>query len=152
MQALSDGYFGLNRVLLAIFLTTVVVLVIPSRHAVGPFTPAVAHQGMVVLLTRMAIAGVLSGAYAYRWNRKIGVGYGWSWLGPVLASIGIGLASMFCLGFFAFALMKNIAAQEIRQYGIDIGFWGGSRSEIELMVASIRAREQTFARVDEPLL
>lgn len=139
LQALSDGYYGLNWVVIG---TLVVSLV--GRGLVETIKAPDAHFAaalglLAVLILRVAIA-------SFPYSRKIGFGKGWSDAGEIVASALLGLTGWLCFGLVGCAILQSLALSEMRKYGVQGGmFRGPQRAWIKMKVSQMRAREQGTA-------
>jgi hypothetical protein len=137
LQALSDGYFGLNLVfglnVVLVIAARAAQLTVASSSTVDPATM------LLVICVSLGVIGFAVGFCTYPFNKKIGYGCGWSPAGPVIASVLMGLNSAFCCGIIGYVVVQQIAGQEIKRYGIKTGFFGLRKKEIAAVIASMRA-------------
>jgi hypothetical protein len=128
LQALSDGYFGLNMV----FLVNV-ALAIGGSFLVGAIGRS-AYIAFVIILF-LTIAGLSFGS-----NKKIGYGLGWAAWGPVVASVLMGLNSALCCGIIGFVVVQQMATKGISRYGLRVRPIGGFRKgDIVARIEELRA-------------
>ena len=132
LQALADGYFGLNWVFLANVFLALGFRFLPM--AVGDAGTAGMLMLVLGLLTFLVVAG-----FSMPYNRKIAFGKGWSDGIAILASILMGLNSVFCCGIVGYIIMQTIAAGEIKGYGLKTGMLGLKKKDVEAKVAEMRA-------------
>jgi hypothetical protein len=133
LQALADGYFGLNIV----FLVNVAL--------------ALASRGVQLTISDLRIAlftfvGFLAGTMVvvslltYPCNRRIGIGKGWPEYGAVLASGLMGLNSALCCGVIGYLVMQQIASNEMKRYGLRSGFFGIRKKDVRAKVEQLRSQ------------
>jgi hypothetical protein len=131
LQALADGYFGLNWV----FLLNVVMAI--STRAI----PAVAPDADLALPLLLGAYGAIFLVVAFAtfpFNRKIATGKGWDTSAAVLASFLMGLNSALCCGIIGYVVMQSIAAGEMKRYGLKSGFFGLRKADVERRIAELR--------------
>lgn len=134
LQALADGYFGLNLV----FLLNV-ALALGLNALLG-----LSRQGEVALAALLGGAAFVFLAIAgcsFPFNRKIAFGMGWNSGMAVLASLLMGLNSAFCCGIIGYVVMQQIAFVEIKKYGVRKGPFGIRKRDVAVRVAELRAEE-----------
>ncbi len=146
LQALSDGYFGMNWVFLANVVIVVAsrvggaLLIGPDESSIDPATALVFFFGtFAVLFLVVSIA-------TFPFNKKIGVGRGWSPFGAVFASFLLGLNSALCCGVIGYVVMQMIASTEMKKYGIKTTFFGLKKKVIKARIDEIRQFEASLAR------
>ena len=139
LQALADGYFGLNiafiiNVGLAIGVWILQVAII---GAVGPGT------GAAFAVTGASILGlgVAVGLVTYPHNSKIAFGKDWPSGNAALASVLMALNSILCCGLIGYVVMQQIAAAEMKRYGVVTGFLGIRKQKVAQVVDDLKARE-----------
>lgn len=128
LRALSDGYFGLNRVfVINIVLVIGMPLICFMLGLAGP----------LVTLVIAIVVGLVVGFMTFPYNRKIGYGCGWSDGGAILASTLMGINSALCCGIIGYIVVQQIAAVEMKKYGIKTGFLGMKKNDIEATIAAM---------------
>lgn len=134
LQALANGYFGLNlvfvlNIVLALGLNALVGL---SRSGEIAFLALVGGAVFVFLV----IAGC-----TFPYNRKIAFGMGWAPGIAVLASLLMGLNSALCCGIIGYVVMQQIAFVEIKKYGVRKGFFGVRKGDVAARISELRQAE-----------
>lgn len=133
LQALADGYFGLNWVFLAnIALSMGFGLVVGALARGKPVDPFDAVHLLVY-----PVVGLAVGLLSYPQNKKIGYGVGWSPSGPAIASTLMGLNSALCCGIIGFVVMQQIAASEMKKYGVRVGVVF-TRRQVQAVIDNLR--------------
>jgi len=135
LQALSDGYFGLN----IIFLINIVLSLGSRFSGVTAKTPS---EALGILAGYALVVGLVVGFGSYHNNKKIAFGADWKPGMAVLASVLMALNSVFCCGIIGYVIVQNLAFQEMKKYGLKGGFFGVKKSEIAAKVAEMRATPQ----------
>jgi len=132
LEALWAGYKGLNgvfvvNILLSILLNGVI------RSQQNP------EQSLAMFLLIGGIGFIIICVLTYPQNRKIGFGKGWSTAMPVVASVLMGLNSVLCCGIIGYLVMQQIAAAEIKLYGLKpVSFKGFRKEEVAVRVEQLR--------------
>jgi hypothetical protein len=138
LQALSDGYVALNIV----FAVNVVLGLTVSfgaygiRAALGPGVTVVWYIAGYLFL------GIAVGVLTYVPNKKIGVGKGWSSGVALVASILMAVNAVFCCGLIGYMVMQQIAATEMKKYGVRLGLLGLRRREVQPLIEELERQEQ----------
>lgn len=132
LQALADGYFGLNWVFLANFVTAFILNAMFRLGVLGQNDVPMLIAAVLVLFAIFAFA-------TYPFNRKIGLGKGWSPTSPVVASILMGLNSALCCGIIGYVVMQQIAFKEMQKYGLKGSFPGLRKRDVVAKIAELRA-------------
>ncbi|MFI5386850.1 MAG: hypothetical protein ACHQ50_12115 [Fimbriimonadales bacterium] len=86
--------------------------------------------------------GIVIGFCTYPYNKKIGFGCDWSPASPIVASMLMGLNSALCCGIIGYIVMQQIAATEMKKYGLKTGFGGIRKKHVAAVVAQLRANAQ----------
>ena len=126
LQALGEGYYGLNWVFLINILASLVVYLFARLGWTGYFASLFVE---VVLITVLI----------YRQNLKIAFGKGWSQSVGGVVSLLMGLSSALCCGIFGYIIMQQIASSEMKRYGLKSGFLGVKRRNWQAAVEALRA-------------
>lgn len=142
LQALSDGYFGLNWAF-------VLAIVISFGSSFGStfFLASVGFEGMIgLLVVASLIPVVLIAAITLPYTRKIAFGSNWSpKMGPICALL-LGISSLVCV-LAGFVVMQILAGAEIKKYGVQTRFLGYKKRDIRAKIAEMRgsgAEENPF--------
>src|SRR5579862_5999702 len=131
LEALSEGYFGLNRV----FLLNFVLLIVA-----GVFN-AVLHMPLMTLAL-LGVLFILSGVLSYGPNAKIAAGRNRPATEAVLGSILIAFFCWLCFGALGYLVMQSMATNEMKRYGLKIATFGGlKKPALQAAVAELRAAE-----------
>lgn len=133
LQALWEGYYGLNWVFLANVLLALGFRFIPMAMEDA------ASAGIAMLVLAILMFLVVAG-YSFVYNRKIAFGKGWGDGVAVVASVLMGLNSVFCCGIIGYIVMQTIAATEMKNYGLKTGFLGVKKKEVQERIAQMRAQ------------
>lgn len=133
-KALADGYFGLNWVFLAN-----VVLALAFRFL--PMSINDADTALVVLLGLAFLMFCVVAGFSFPYNRKIAYGKGWADGIAVLASVLMGLNSVFCCGIIGYIIMQTIAAGEMKNYGLATSFFGITKKKVEAKLAELNSTQ-----------
>ena len=128
LQALCNGYFGLNYV----FIINVVLFFV--QRAVLYFDPTALAFGLATILMIPIIAFL-----TFPQNKLIGFGKDWSPSGPLIASILMGFNSAFCFGLLGYVVMQHIAFKEMKLYGIKGGSFSMRKDQVQAQIAAMRA-------------
>lgn len=139
LRALADGYFGLNTVF-------VLNIVLAIGINVAARSATTQDNWMVITLGGIVLMGLLVGFLTFPHNKKIAYGANWSPLGPVLASVLMALNSMLCCGIIGYVVVQQLAANEMKKYGIKVSFLGFTKKKIYEQAALL---EQEQARVGQ---
>jgi len=134
LQALAEGYFGLNWV----FLVNVVIVIAMNL--------AIRANGTSPVAALAALGGVFAviALLTYPQNKKIAFGKNWPPGSALAASLLMGLNSALCCGIIGYVVMQQIALGEMKKYGLKPRAFGGVRRNVVMaMVEQIRAREAT---------
>lgn len=140
LLALWEGYSGLNYVFIlniALALGGRVVALAPVWSGSSPEMILVFY-GIYFLVLMAAI-----GACSYPQNKKIGFGKGWPDGNAIVASVLTALFSWLCCGIFGYVVMQQIAANEMKKYGLRVGI-GMKKKVVLARVEEIRAQEATM--------
>ena len=127
LQALADGYFGLNMV----FLLNILLAVAANGVVTLTEEPVVWLIVLPVLLI-VIIAATLPP------NKKIAFGKGWAPSGAWIASILMGLNSAFCCGIIGYVVMQMIAIDEMKKYGIKGGSFSLKKKAVQEQIQLLR--------------
>ena len=144
LQALADGYFGLNTV----FLINIIVAV--SYNVLPVLLPSTAASTVAMLLGIPAM-GLLIGFLSYPKNRRIAEGKGWQPSAALLASILMGLNSALCCGVIGYVVMQQIASKEMMRYGLKSRFLGLRKRDVEPAINELRESEARLPSAQNPL-
>lgn len=140
LQALADGYFGLNLAFVAN-----VVLALGARFAL-PMLVTSASPGdstaVFVFFGGLFLLFVLIVFITYPYNKKIGYGKGWAPSAAVLASLLMGLNSALCCGIAGYIVMQQIAYQEMKKYGVPVKFLGLQKRDVQNVIDALRQQQQ----------
>jgi cobalamin synthase len=128
LQAMGDGYFGLNGVFYVNVFLALGMRALISNQTLGPASIFVAVSVM------LAVIGFLT----LRFNKKIAFGKGWPEWSPVLCSVLMGINSALCCGVVGYLVMQMIASQEMRRYGMTIGYLGLNKKDFNAFVQKMR--------------
>jgi len=129
LQALAEGYFGLNWVFLVNLL-----LVFATRAAS-------ASAGMPGLVAMVLVLLVAVGGLSYPMNKKIGFGLGWPGWGAALASILMAINSALFCGIIGYVVMQNLALTEMKRYGIPGSSFSLRKKVVMAFIERMRAGE-----------
>ncbi len=144
LQALADGYFGLNYV----FIVNV-LLALASRFAgVSVETPqaALAYFAIFATVTFLAVAGL-----SFPCNKKIAFGKDWPIGNAILASVLMGLNSVLCCGIIGYIVMQVIASNEMKKYGLAAGAFGVRKKWVAERIRQIREVEAAKQSNNPPI-
>ncbi len=125
LQALGEGYFGLN---MAFFLNVLL--------AVG--VTLLAQAGWIAYLLGVLAIFLLIAFLTYPYNRKIAFGKGWADGYAVLTSVLMGLNSALCCGIIGYVVMQQFASSEMKRYGLASGAFGIRKNVWRAMVEQRR--------------
>lgn len=138
LQALADGYFGLNTV----FIINIAIA-LASRLFAGLLetteTAAIAAITMIILLFA-AIS-----ALTYPKNKLIGYGLDWKPSGPLVASLLMGLNSALCCGVIGYIVVQNMAYNEMKKYGVKKGFFGVRKKDVDAQIVAMKTAPAGYA-------
>jgi len=135
LQALADGYYGLNWV----FLLTLVI-VLGLRMGAGALF---ASPGQEVIFYGLAfvVPIFVVGALSYPSCKKIAFGANWNSGMDIVAAVLMGLNSLLC-GIIGFAVMQSIASAEIKKYGVKGGsFLGFRKRDVLTAIEQLKAQQ-----------
>jgi hypothetical protein len=127
LRALAKGYFGLNWVFLANVLLSVASFVVTR----GP------DAGLQASIATAVLVFLVITAASFPFNREIGAGKGWSPVGPVIASLLMGLNSALCCGIIGYLVMQSIAMNEMKRLGLRAGFLGVRRKDVDALAEAL---------------
>lgn len=115
LQALGDGYLGLNKVF---FANIVLLFATSGARSVGAGAFVVAYLIMFALVAALSLP----------LNKKIAFGKNWPESKAILASVLMGLNSIVCCGIIGYSVMQSLAMKEMKLYGItSAGFFFGRK-------------------------
>ncbi len=137
MQALGEGYFGLNT---AFIVNIVMVLVL--NGLVGALKDNLAVLG----LSFVVVLGVVFGM-TFKPNQKIGEGLNWAPWGAILASTLMAINSALCCGIIGYLVVQSMASKELEKYGVKKSFIGLKKSDFK---AAVERRKQEGATPNAP--
>jgi len=155
LQALADGYFGLNiAFIINIVLNFAIGFGVPAALTAsslyerrGGWGPA----GWLIYFAGWAILGVSVAFLTYPHNKRIAFGMGWSSSPPLIASILMAINSVVCCGIIGYSIMQQLAAGQIKLYGVKRAFMGYRKKDVEAAVEDLRSRmAQTQGAVPPP--
>lgn len=135
LQALSDGYFALNWVFalnLALWLGGQLI----------PYAEVEPATRLTIFAAWLLTLGLVVGFATYPQNKKIGYGRGWAPVWPAVASVLMGLNSALCCGIIGYVVMQQLAALEMKKYGLKTGFGGIRKSQVAAVVAEMQRPPQ----------
>ncbi|HEY3780389.1 MAG TPA: hypothetical protein VGL56_04840 [Fimbriimonadaceae bacterium] len=132
LRALADGYFGLNYVFIVNVAIAIAVLIGASTLGDSAVTAEFVAAGVLA-----AIVGVMS----YPFNKKIGYAVGWKSSEPLIVSMLMALSSWICGGIIGYAIIQNIAAKEMKLFGVKSNLIG-LRKEIETAIRELERKEE----------
>ncbi len=133
LEALRDGYYGLNRAGLITF-----ALVVGLNVAV---ISSAAETRLLMFGIGYPIVMVIVALSSYPFNKKIAYGASWAPSSAILASVGTALFACFCYGLLGLIVMQTIAASQIKKFGIKSGAFGLKKDVINQRIAEIRSAE-----------
>lgn len=139
LQALADGYFGLNTA----FLLVIVLYLFLTLGVPGILSGVLANNKALVLPALIFIFLAYGGGVALlalKPCKKIAYGKGWTEGQGVLAAVLVGLNAMLCCGIIGFIVMQTIASSEIKKYGVPSGIFGLKKSEVARVIAAMEQR------------
>jgi hypothetical protein len=137
LQALSDGYFGLNWIF-------VLNIGLAFGARLVQTVLATADNWPVVVLGSLAALAVIVGFATFPYTSKIAFGADWRPGYAILASVLIGLNSFLCCGLIGYVVVQQIASSHMKRYGLRVASIGGIRKrEVEAIIAQMRASEQS---------
>jgi|CXWL01.1.fsa_nt_gi hypothetical protein len=147
LQALADGYFGLNWVLalnitLALCLRIVGDLVYGTEDA--KVDPSTAMSFFLFVFVVLFLAVLVASLPC---NKKIGIGRDWPGYWALIASILMGLNSTLCCGAIGYFVMMLVASNEMKRYGLSSMPLGMKKKVVQARIASIRSQEAGYSRV-----
>src|SRR5689334_15737872 len=99
LQALSDGYFGLNTVF-------VLNLVLAFASRAGTATAKDPATALAILGGFVLVTGLVVGFCTYPYNKKIAYGANWNPGMAVLASVLMALNSALCCGIVGYVVVQ----------------------------------------------
>lgn len=133
LRALSEGYFNLNSVgLLNLVLGTVAI-----SASFGTF-----QHGGPQLIIGLVLLGVVMGCLVYPCVKKIGFGLDWSPVNVQLYTLALVLNSMLCCGVIGYGILQQVAAVEMKKYGLNGSLFGMKRREVARRVAEMEGATQ----------
>ncbi|MBN9501600.1 MAG: hypothetical protein BGO01_00240 [Armatimonadetes bacterium 55-13] len=136
LQALCDGYFGLNNV----FIFNIVASFAVRAGLTGA---KIGEDQIWLVLGALVLAFVVAIGFAtYKPNQKIAFGCNWSSSAPIVASLLMGINSAVCCGIIGYAVMQHFAMQEMKKYGVPTGFFSLKKSVVNQIIADRRALER----------
>ncbi len=127
LEAVADGYFGLNKVF-----GINIVLVLGTNVALRTSFTWPLYFGAVLLI------GLVIGFATYPQNKKIGFGCNWNPATVIIASVLMGLNSALCCGIIGYVVVQQVAANEMKKYGIKGGFGGIKKSLVQAKVQQMQ--------------
>ena len=131
LQALADGYFGMNRIFLLYFLAVV-------AYVVG----AVINNAIAFVLYLIAIT-LLIGLTGSKVAR-VGSGLGWSKGKVVLARVFMAL-NFFMRGIIGFIFFHEATTRGMKRYGIRVGFYRIDKKWVDEAISNLRSRDSSMA-------
>jgi hypothetical protein len=132
LQALMEGYYGLNWVfILNVALAISANVIAASAGGVGAYLGFLGFLFVVVALT------------SYPMNKKIAFGKDWAPGTALVASILMGLNSALFCGIIGFVVMQIIAAGEIKAYGVKSGAFGFKKKDVLAKIEELRSKPPT---------
>ena len=137
LQALADGYFGLNTVFYVnVVLLLSVVYGIPLLFvSLFESSPGV---GLVIYPVAILILFIVIGFLVYPKAKRIGEGLGWAPAGAVVAAILIAMNSVVCCGAVGYVIVQQMAYTEMKKYGLRSKFLGVPKKKVVARIAELR--------------
>jgi hypothetical protein len=127
LQALADGYFGLNIA----FLFNVLLAIALSGIVTALQEPAAWLIGWLIMLIAITFITLPH-------NKRVGEGKGWGQSVPLVVSILIGLNSIFCCGAIGYVVVQMIAIDEMKKHGIKGGTFSLRKKVVEEHIRVLR--------------
>lgn len=140
LRAVAAGYFGLNYVF-GINVALVMVSRVVQIAVIRGDDPV---ESIGIIIGTLAVTGAAAGACSYPYLKKIGFGCGWAAYWAPLTAVFIGLQAWLCCGAIGYVVVQQIAAQELKKYGLKTGFGGIKKKEVERVAASMESTPPTF--------
>ena len=144
LQALADGYFGLNMVFLVNVILALAFNIVP-RLLPSP------QAATIALLLGIPAMGLLIGFLTYPKNLRIAEGKGWQASKATLASVLMGLNSALCCGIIGYVVMQQIAYKEMMLYGVKPRFMGVRKRDLDRAINELRESEARLPSAQNPL-
>jgi hypothetical protein len=131
LQALMDGYYGLNWAFLAMvgFALLAVISLVAGRGTTA---------GVVLYVAFLVLALVAMGVVSYPYNKKLGFGLGWKESTPLWVSIGLSIGSCVISPIVVLIVVQLIAMGEIKNYGVKKGFFGVRKKDIKAKIEELK--------------
>ena len=133
LQALSDGYFGLNNVF-------VLNIVLSLASRVLPIQAENPKEALTLLIGIVVVFFFLIGGLTFPFNRKIAIGKDWPAGYAVLASVLMGLNSALCCGIIGYIVMQQIASAEMKKYGLTFSLFGLKKKDVQARIAQMKGQ------------
>jgi hypothetical protein len=133
LQALADGYFGMNYLFGAGFVYNVAVR----------FAPVVLGALSIVLIFGGIIALAL---FSFTFVNKIAFGLNWSTSKANWAKLLMAF-NFFCCEIVGILILQSMASREMKNYGLRPSYSGFKKREVYARIAQLRQEEAapTFA-------
>jgi hypothetical protein len=125
LRSLYSGYQGLN----AVFLLNIVLAI---GIGMGAGTVRSPEGATLLYLGGLGMLFVTVAVGTYFPNKRIAYGANWAPAMAYLASFLMALNSILCCGIIGYVVMQQLAANEMKKYGLKSHFLGGIRkAEVE---------------------
>ena len=140
LQALADGYFGLNWVFLGnIGLWVLLNLGIAGLGADPNPEPSPAFIGAMFGMFGLYFL-IIAGA-TFPFNRKIAIGKSWNPNMAILASGLTAIAAFVCCGILGYIVMQQIAYSEMKNFGLKSKAFGLRKKVVQARIEELRRQE-----------
>ena len=144
LQALADGYFGLNWAFLVNIILVLAIVGLSFAAAGGARASnqrSSANPALAFFPIPQIVLFIIVVLVTYRPNSRIAYGMGWSPGAAIAASLLIGLNSVFCCGVIGYIVMQMIAYAEMKKYGIKGSTFGIRKATIMEAIAQLKQQE-----------
>jgi hypothetical protein len=131
LQALMEGYYGLNWAFLAMVVLGILALV-------GLIASQESPIGIGIFIFLLAAALVAAGMISYPYNKKIGYGLGWKESTALWVSVGFSVGSCVTSPIIVFIVLQLITMMEIKNHGVKGGFFGVRKRDIKAKIEELK--------------
>lgn len=131
LEALMEGYYGLNWVFLALVLCGALTLIVA-------FLTQDSSMALPLIILTAVVGIAFVGWVGYKYIKKIGFGLGWQPSAAIWVTIGLLLGSCIVSPILVFIVLQLMAMGEIKNYGIKGGFFGIRKKDIKARLAQLR--------------
>jgi hypothetical protein len=139
LEALWEGYRGLNKVFLV-----EIVLILFVMFVGLPIGFAGRYAGLI-------FSSCVVGFLLYRQNQKIAFGKNWTKSTTIGITIAMTIFNVIpCIGLFGYVAMQTVAQNEIKKYGVRPGPFGIRQKDVKAVVYSRRSTDPNAAQPYHP--